>query len=230
MATFGLVHGSWHGAWCWAKLVPELESLGHRAVVMDLPIEDPEAGLTRYAEVVADALRGVGDDVVLVGHSFGGSTIPLVARHRPVARLVFLCALVPRPGKRAADRYADDPVFVEGFRGNTMTRDDGASYWPDADAAVRCFYHDCASTDAAWAASRLRAQSQAPSLEAWPVDALPDRPRSSIVCREERCIDPAWSRTMSLELLGVQPIELDGGHSPFLSRPGELADVLARLG
>lgn len=229
MATFGLVHGSWHGAWCWTRLVPELEARGHRTVAMDLPIEDADAGLTRYAEVVTDALRDVGDDVVLVGHSFGGSTIPLVARRRPVARLVFLCALVPRPGASAADRYAGDPVFVDGFRGSTATREDGASYWADRDAAVRCFYHDCDAADATWAASRLRPQSPAPSLEAWPVDALPDVRRVSILCRGERCIDPDWSRSMSRDLLGVEPLELEGGHSPFLSRPAELADVLVRL-
>ena len=228
MATFGLVHGSWHGSWCWTKLVRELEARGHRAVAMDLPIEDPNAGLTRYAEVVTDALRDVDGDVVLVGHSFGGSTIPLVAHRRPVARLVFLCALVPRPGASAADRYAD-PVFVDGFRGSTATREDGASYWADLDAAVRCFYHDCDTADATWAASRLRPQSPAPSLEPWPMDALPDVRRSSILCRDERCIAPAWSRSMSRDLLGVEPVELDGGHSPFLSRPAELADVLVSL-
>ena len=77
---------------------------------------------------------------------------------------------------------------------------------------------------------RLRAQAASPRLEPWPVDALPDVERSWILCRDERVISPAWSRTMSRELLGVEPIELDGGHSPFLSRPRELADVLVRLG
>jgi len=44
MATFGLVHGSWHGGWCWERLIPELEARGHRAVAVDLPAEDPAAG------------------------------------------------------------------------------------------------------------------------------------------------------------------------------------------
>ena len=75
----------------------------------------------------------------------------------------------------------------------------------------------------------LRPQSAAPRLDPWPVDALPDVERTSILCRDERVIAPAWSRTMSRDLLGVEPIELDGGHSPFLSRPAELADILVRL-
>ena len=77
--------------------------------------------------------------------------------------------------------------------------------------------------------SMLRPQSAAPRLDPWPVDALPDVERTSILCRDERVIAPAWSRTMSRDLLGVEPIELDGGHSPFLSRPAELAEVLVRL-
>ena len=198
-------------------------------MLVDLPCEDPDAGLTRYAELTADAL-GSADDVVLVGHSLCGSAIPLVAQLRPVEHLVFLCALLPEPGKSATDRYASEDVFVDGFRGQTATREDGASYWPDPEAAIRCFFHDCAPEDAAWAAARLRPQSAAPRREPWPDDPLPDVERTSILCRDEQCIRPEWSRTVSRELLGVEPIELEGGHSPFLSRPAELADVLARLG
>jgi len=226
--TFGLVHGAWHGAWCWERLIPELAARGHRAVAVDLPCEDPDAGLTRYAALTADAL-GSADEVVLVGHSLCAAAIPLVARLRPVAHLVFVCALLPEPGKSATDRYATEDVFVEGFRGQTATREDGASYWADLEAAIRCFFHDCDATDAARAAARLRPQSAAARLEAWPDDPLPDVERTSIVCRDERCIRPAWSRIVSRELLGVEPIELDGGHSPFLSRPAVLAETLVHL-
>ena len=229
MAVFGLVHGSWHGAWCWERLEPELDARGHGAVAIELPIEDPDAGLTRYAEVVAEALarRGRRRDPrrALVRR------LDDPARRAPPAApaLVFLCALVPEPGRSVADRSAAESVYVPGFVGNTLTRDDGASYWPDPEAAIHCFYHDCTAADAAWAVSRLRPQSAAPRREPWPADALPDVERTSILCRDERVIDPSWSRRMSRELLGVEAVELDGGHSPFLSRPAELADVLARI-
>jgi hypothetical protein len=229
VVTFALVHGSWHGAWCWERLVPELEALGHRSVAIDLPVEDPDAGLTRHAELVAESLADMDDDVVLVGHSLAGSTIPLVARHREVSHLVFLCSLIPRPGESVTDRCAAESVYVPGFVGNTALRDDGASFWPDPAAAIRCFYDDCAAEDAAWAVSRLRPQSAAPRLEPWPEDALPNLERTSILCRDERVIDPSWSRRMSREQLGVAALELDGGHSPFLSRPRELADLLVRV-
>ena len=105
VATFGLVHGAGHGAWCWQRLIPVLEALGHRAWAMDLPVEDPEAGCLRYAEVVDKAIPPA-DDLVLVGHSLGGLTIPLVAARRPVRKLVFLCALVPVFGRTLLEQAA----------------------------------------------------------------------------------------------------------------------------
>src|SRR6516162_5574618 len=77
MSTFCLVHGAFHGSWCWQLLGAELESRGHRVVAPDLPCEDPAAGATRYAEVVLAALAG-SEPPVLVGHSLAGLTVPLV--------------------------------------------------------------------------------------------------------------------------------------------------------
>lgn len=85
MTTFALVHGSWHGAWCWELLAPLIEREGHFTAAMDLPCEDASASFETYADVVCAALDGCGDDVVLVGHSLGANTIPLVATRRPVA-------------------------------------------------------------------------------------------------------------------------------------------------
>ena len=99
-STVAFVHGAWHGAWCWDKLRPELEGLGHRVVAVDLPAEDPAAGLQRYAELTRDAIVDA-DEVVLVGHSLGGASIPLVSALRRVRHLVFLCALIPEPGRSA---------------------------------------------------------------------------------------------------------------------------------
>src|SRR5262249_25275907 len=95
MTTFGLVHGSWHRAWCWERLAPLLQQAGHDVVAMDLPCDDGSASFDTYADVVCDALKGCNGDVVLVGHSLAGNTIPLVAARRPVRHLVYLCALIP---------------------------------------------------------------------------------------------------------------------------------------
>ena len=94
LATFGLVHGAWHGGWCWDLLVDELTQRGYRCVAPDLPFDDPSATWDSYAEIVADALSGV-DDPILVGHSGGATIIPLVALRRPVKLLVYVCPSTP---------------------------------------------------------------------------------------------------------------------------------------
>lgn len=93
MSTFVLVHGAYHGGWCWRRLVPELESLGHRAVTPDLPCDDPTAGHATNVATVLAAMddADAGSDVVAVDHSLGGFTAPLVALQRAVRRVVFLC-------------------------------------------------------------------------------------------------------------------------------------------
>lgn len=107
MSTVVLVHGAWHGAWCWELLVPELERRGHRAIVVDLPCDDRDATLADYADVVAEAMNACSDgDTVVVGHSLAGHVLPLVAARRPVSRLVFLCAMVPDPGAARPSRNA----------------------------------------------------------------------------------------------------------------------------
>jgi len=227
MTTFCLVHGAWHGGWCWERLAPELEARGAQVVAPDLPCEDVDAGISAYADVVDTAL-GEADDVVLVGHSLGGVTIPVVAARRPVRRLVFLCAFVPTPGEPITRAIAAG-ALLPGFAVSTAKDERERTYWPDPAAAVHDLFDDAPPDAALEAAARLRRQARAPLREPCPLDELPDVERASIVCRDDRAISPDWSRAAAQELLGVEPVELPGSHSPFLSRPAELAELLVSL-
>jgi pimeloyl-ACP methyl ester carboxylesterase len=223
VSTFALVHGAWHGAWCWERLVPELERRGHRAVAVNLPCDDPAATFADYADVVVRALDGTDDAPFLVGHSLGGMTIPLVAARRPVRALVYLCALVPVPGASMAEQVRAEPdTFVPGFEAGV----DRAGRWADFAVAHATMYAGCAEADARRAFERLRPQSSACYRVPCPLDALPAMPARSILCAEDRIVDPGRSRRVAAERLGVEPVELPGGHSPFLSRPVELADAM----
>jgi len=231
MSTFVLVHGAYHGGWCWSRLVPELESLGHRAVTPELPCDDPAAG---HAENVATVLAAMnaadaGSDVVVVGHSLGGFTAPLVAQKRAVCRVVFLCTAPMIGGGVADDLRAR--MTTERYGAMKRFRDENDRALMSPADAWHGFYHDCDDTTAAWAIARLRPQSALPMTQTWPLTEWPDVPRSVILARDDRAVRfDAGMEAGRLILGGADPIVIDGSHSPFLSRPAELARLLHETG
>jgi pimeloyl-ACP methyl ester carboxylesterase len=223
--TFALIHGAWHGGWCWERLAPRLHARGFASVAVDLPIEDGTATFDTYATVVIDAVASTAGRVVLVGHSLGGMIMPLVAVRRSVHAMVFVCGLVPKLGGSPWD---DGPPMEEpGVFDATVTRDDGSTTWPGFDAAHKAFYSDCSDADARWAFANLRAQNSS-SLwsEPYPLQALPAVKRVSIVGTFDRASTLPWSRHVASTRLGVEPIQLPCAHSPFLSHPDLLAQTL----
>jgi pimeloyl-ACP methyl ester carboxylesterase len=223
MATFGLVHGVCAGAWSWDLVVPLLEEAGHRVVSVDLPGDDPTATFSDYAEVVNGGLGDAPDDVILVGHSTGGLTIPLVAARRPVRQLIFLCGVIPVPGEAAAARGIDWRVIepsewqIDNGDGSFSISAEGFRKYvaPDADPAA---------IDES--IRRLRPQFFKPFLEPCPLDSMPDVESRYILCTHDRIVGPDWSRREAPARLGVEPTELPGSHSPMASRPRELVDLL----
>jgi pimeloyl-ACP methyl ester carboxylesterase len=225
MTTFALVHGAWHGAWCWERLLAPLEARGHGAVAVDLPAEDLDAGLDAYADMVSAFLTPVEGDVVVVGHSLNGLILPLVAARRPVAAIVYLAAFVPLEGKSMDDQLADSTLPIVTLRDRAERDDEGRSQWTDEAAATRSLYPDLAPEDARWAFQQLRPQAQTSQREPHP-SGLPPVRAASIVCARDPAINPQWSRVVAGERLGVAPIELDAGHFPMISEPEALADAL----
>lgn len=228
MTTFALVHGAWHAGWHWQLVADELRGLGHRVVAPDLPIGDPGAGTAEFADVVVDAIGDDDGKVVVAGHSMGGLVIPLVASRRPVDLLVFVCALIPEPGVSFREQAQRERILSDELIGGQVRGDDGLVSWP-ADGASAVFYGHCPPDLAAEAIRRLRRQSGRPTGEPSPLAAWPDVRVASIVARDDRAVLPEWSRQAARARLGVEPIEIDGDHSPFLNQPAALARLLASL-
>lgn len=201
MASFSLVHGSWHGGWCWNRVRAELETRGHEVHAPDLPCEDVAAGVEEYAAAVPAA-------AVVVGHSLGGLTIPRVEAQIHV----FLAAIVAGTG--------GTEVIVPGFGAGRVRDELGRSYYPDPDVAASELQYPA---EDAHLASGLRRQA--------PLDAdwIPVERPVYVVCAQDAVIRPAWQRHLARDVLGVEPHELDAGHSPMLECPGELAALLDAL-
>ncbi len=222
--TYVLVHGAWHGAWCWRDLGAELDrrDLAWRAV--DLPsAHDTGSGSMDLADdvaAVADLAHNLGP-VVLVGHSYAGAVIAEAASSiDELANLVFLAALIPRPGQSATDasrevrvRTAlDDAVVV-----------DGPLLRINPEHASAAFYGDSAASDQSWAIERLGSQTLA-SLRS--VRQAPDPPvtRRYVLCEHDRAIDPSLQELMSQRCDDV--VRLSSDHSPFLSHAVECVDAI----
>jgi pimeloyl-ACP methyl ester carboxylesterase len=224
MATFCLVHGGCHGAWQWGQLVAELDARGHESVCMDLPISDPRSGAAEYAAVVADALDGCADPVV-VGHSQGGFTLPFVAELRPVRMLVWLAAVM-QPGLYPGLPPAEDMMIMTADE--IVPGSDGLIRIPEPVAMER-FYYDVSPGLARWAYGQLRPQAAAGIFPVRMPEFDRSTPVRSIVCRDDHALSPRWLRTAARDALQVEPVELPGGHSPFLTCPARLADALDML-
>ena len=221
MATFCLIHGNWHDGPSWDPLVGPLQARGHEVVAPDLPIDDAEAGWEERVEPVLRALDGAGSPIVLVAHSAasGYGTLAATRLDRPL--LVYLC---PRLHEFPAPEGAPD-VFRPGFP-FPGRRADGASAW-EREAAIEVMYTRLDREAAEQLADRLRPTSPPPGD--FPLPGPPDVATALIYAADDEFFEPEWQQFAARELLGVEPIEIPGGHFPMAEDPEALAGVLDRL-
>ena len=216
MATYVLIHGAGDVGWYWHLVERELRTRGHGVVVMDLPVEDDAATLSDYADVVVEAIADRREDLVVVAQSYGGYVAPIVCDRVPARLMVLVAAMIPAPGESVEQMLVD-------------TRFDDAER-PETDSGeLAVFYHDVPHALAEEALSKGRPQSESTSSEPFPLAAWPDVPTAFILCRHDRMFPAAWLRQVVCDRLGTAPHEIDSGHTPALSHPIELTDLLERI-
>jgi len=220
-----LVHGAWHGAWCWEQVVPKLEAAGVKTVTVDNPsVARAPSDLHADADNVMHALDEIRGPVTLVGHSYGGAVITDAGVHDRVERLVYLTAFALDIG---------ESVMVNDLKGGEETELGDAIEFDGDVATVRArratelFFHDCDPSVAAEAVARLGPMS-IPALAGIPRSiAWRAKPASYVVCTDDRILPVALQQSNAART--NETFELPTSHSPFLSRPDALAELLIEL-
>jgi pimeloyl-ACP methyl ester carboxylesterase len=233
MSTYLLIHGAWHGAWCWHKVVPRLEKLGHRVLAPDLPslgrdrTPPNRVSLPLWRDFVCNILDAQPEPVILVGHSRGGIVISEVAERRPekIRVLVYLTAFLVRDGESLFDLAPHPDSEVPP---NMVMSEDKSSSTLRDDAIRSAFFSECSDDDVALACSLLQPEPTVPLGTPVHITAANYGrvPRVYIECLRDRAIPPALQKQMYSALPCKRVLSIDTDHSPFLSRPDELVTHL----
>jgi pimeloyl-ACP methyl ester carboxylesterase len=237
MSTYVLIAGAWHGAWCWGKVVRLLQTQGHRVLTPELPAtgadrSDP-AGVTleSWARFVAGVVTAAGEPVVLAGHSRGGIVISRTAELVPpsVRRLVYISGyLLPAGGTVAGRARKDGDSLVPP---NMIPAASGVTCRLRESVIREALFGECTSADSDFAMTQMTPEPLKPLVTPLRVTSLRfgSVPRAYIECSLDRTITLAAQRDMQTELPCDPVFTLPSDHSPFLSQPERLAQLLGGL-
>jgi surfactin synthase thioesterase subunit len=217
--TFVLIPGAGGTAWYWHRVAPLLRQAGHEAVAVDLPGDDPAAGLPEYTRLVVSAIGGRGN-VVLVGQSLGAFTAPLVAAKIPVSSVVFVNAMIPRPGETPGEWWGntgwDDARVAAARQGGYGTEFDLAVY----------FLHDVPPDVAAAGEPYQRPEADAAFGSVCDFTAWPSVPIRAVAGADDRFFPAGFQQALARDRLGIEADVLPGGHLIALAQPARLAGYL----
>jgi len=238
VASFLLIHGAWHGGWCFDRLRAVLEARGHVVAAPTLPgMGDDDTDIAAvtldgWAQFVVAQARALPGPVILVAHSRGGIVASMAAERDPeaFAALVYLAAFLLPAGVTmisARDAMPRNNAFETGLSASAR----GAALALTPEAAIAAFYNDCTAQDQDANAARIVPEPIAPLNTALAVtDArFGSVPRHYIECTLDEAIPLVQQRAMLEALPCASVTTLESGHSPFLSMPDRLADVLETI-
>jgi pimeloyl-ACP methyl ester carboxylesterase len=237
MKTFILIHGSWHSAWNWHKVLPLLEKAGHKAIAIDLPgmgrdktpIEEVKMKTT--VEKICQLIDSIEGKVILVGHSKNGIMISQAAEYRShkIEKLIYLAAYLIPNGKTQREYSLMDTAGVlkpyvtmyEKLNAHTLQP---AIY-------KEGLYHDC--DDYITELAKVLLSHEPVESGITPLQLTEENfgsvPRYYIECTEDRAVTPFIQQKMYEETPCKKVFRMNTSHSPFFSRPQELTDILCEI-
>jgi pimeloyl-ACP methyl ester carboxylesterase len=233
MSTFILIHGSWHSAWNWHKVVPILEQLGHKAIAVHLPgmgrdktpIQDVtlQTSVQRICEII-DATEG---EIILVGHSKNGIVISQVAEYRPkrIDKLIYLAAYLVPNGKTQAEYSLQDKNGV--LKPYVTRHPEINAHTLQPEIFKEGLYHDCDEDIVQMARVILSHESVMTGITPLVLTEknFGSVRRFYIECTQDRAVTPFIQQKMYQETPCEKVYRMDTSHSPFFSKPQELCDI-----
>jgi pimeloyl-ACP methyl ester carboxylesterase len=234
MARFILIHGSWHGGWCWHRPQARLRALGHEVSAPDMPGHGRDhrpitgLGLTDFVEVVTRALDADDAPAVLVAHSRGGIVASAAAEARPqkVAAIVYVAAYLLPSEERVLDWALTDEESL--VRANLEINQTEGWDMLRAAAFRSALYHDCSEDDVALCHALLTPEPLGPTLTPMPVTEARwgAVPRGYILLTQDRAVGPALQRRMLARTPCQRVVEIQASHSAYFSKPETLTQAI----
>lgn len=236
MSKILLVHGAWHGAWCWDKVVAGLTAKGREVEAIDLPghgdsaIALDDATFDSYVECICNALDKEPEPVILAVHSMGGITATQAAELRPekIRTIVYIAAMLPRDGQSL--NYLNKDSEGSLVAPNLILSEDFKYMSIKPEAYKEVFYADCSDEDIARCAELIIkepfviADTPVQVSEKW--DSIP---RVYVRCSQDMVIPTHMQDCMLAASPCMKEYVLEASHSPFLSMPDKVVEILEEV-
>jgi pimeloyl-ACP methyl ester carboxylesterase len=219
MARYVFIPGAGGIAYYWHRVTALLETAGHEAIAVDLPARDERAGLREYTECVLAAIDGK-HHTILVAQSFGGFTAAMASSRTRVGGLIFVNAMIPRPGETFGDW--GDAVHSRKARIAKAKRDGYSEEFDDA----TYFLHDIPADVVKELAKHEHDQSDTPFGEPCDFKKWPEIPIRSLAGADDRLFPVELQQQIARDRLGIEAEVIPGGHLVALSRPAELVAAI----
>lgn len=231
MANIILLHGAWHGPWCFEKLIPELE-IGNNIIIPELPCvsyDNNDVNLEIYNKIVINELNKLGAPAILVGHSLAGLILCELGSRFPdkISKLVFIAGFIPENSSNlmSCSREDTDADMSLAF----MPPDDKTILTLNPDNIAEFLYNNCSAEDKAWAVAQLQPQKLTPFNDkvSYDVKTLDKIKKVYIECEHDRAVSLNMQQKMHARI-NCEAVLLNSCHSPFICMPDKIAEIILR--